>query len=83
MSFDERILGEEGPEGNRTRFILNLFKGNRLLDIRKYYRDKKTGEFKPFFNLGPKNNWDKSLETKNIKIIEEEFSSEMKELGYL
>tara|TARA_Y100000287_G_scaffold52409_1_gene41081 strand:+ start:780 stop:1610 length:831 start_codon:yes stop_codon:yes gene_type:complete len=45
--------------------------------------NKKTGEFKPFFNLGPKNNWDKSLETKNIKIIEEEFSSEMKELGYL
>ena len=43
MTFDERILGEEGPEGNRTRFILNLFKGNRLLDIRKYYRDKRTG----------------------------------------
>tara|TARA_B100000003_G_C10918898_1_gene366414 strand:+ start:1029 stop:1859 length:831 start_codon:yes stop_codon:yes gene_type:complete len=45
--------------------------------------NKKTGEFKPFFNLGPKNNWDKSLETKNVKIIEEEFSLEMKELGYL
>ena len=45
--------------------------------------NKKTGEFKPFFNLGPKNNWDKSLDIKNLKIIEEEFSLEMKELGYL
>ena len=36
-----------------------------------------------FFNLGPKNSWKEKLQTKNIEIIEKEFNSEMKELGYL
>jgi hypothetical protein len=36
-----------------------------------------------FFNLGPKNNWRKNLDKRNKDIIEKNFSSEMKELGYL
>ena len=36
-----------------------------------------------FFNLGPENNWKKSLNKKIIGEIETKFSAEMKELGYL
>jgi hypothetical protein len=36
-----------------------------------------------FFNLGPNNNWEKLLDSKITKKIEEEFSKEMLELGYL
>ena len=36
-----------------------------------------------FFNLGPKNNWQKLI-NENIKTqIEKNFNNEMKELGYL
>ena len=45
--------------------------------------DKKTGEKIPFFNLGPKNDWKKKLDTKLKDKIETAFSNEMKELGYL
>tara|TARA_Y100000389_G_C17069946_1_gene321505 strand:- start:50 stop:385 length:336 start_codon:yes stop_codon:yes gene_type:complete len=36
-----------------------------------------------FFNLGPENNWKKLLDKKFISVIEENFSKEMLELGYL
>ena len=36
-----------------------------------------------FFNLGPKNNWQKLLDNKISKKIEEEFKKEMLELNYL
>ena len=45
--------------------------------------EKKTGKRKIFFNLGPKNDWRKNLDNKNIKKIEKAFSKEMEELGYL
>ena len=38
---------------------------------------------KDFFNLGPKNDWKKKLDTKLKDKIEIAFSNEMKELGYL
>ena len=82
MSFDERILGEEGPEGNRTRFILNLFKGNRLLDIRKYYRDKKTGEFKPK-RQGINLNRDTFMELKRVLDRDEETILEWLRIGHV
>ena len=37
---DEKILGEDGPPGNRVRFRIHEYKGNRLLDIRKFYLSK-------------------------------------------
>ena len=82
MSFDERILGEEGPEGNRTRFILNLFKGNRLLDIRKYYRDKKTGEFKPK-RQGINLNRDTFMELKRVLDRDEDLILEWLRIGHV
>tara|TARA_Y200000002_G_C22522125_1_gene596000 strand:+ start:27 stop:866 length:840 start_codon:yes stop_codon:yes gene_type:complete len=45
--------------------------------------DKKTGQKKKFFNMGPKNDWKNHLD-KNIKDeIENNFREEMKELNYL
>jgi len=45
--------------------------------------DDKTGKKKPFFHLGPNNDWKKILDDRNIKKIEGYFHKEMKELGYL
>ena len=45
--------------------------------------NQETGEKIPFFNLGPKNDWKKSLDLEIIKKIEKAFEKEMKELGYL
>ncbi len=45
--------------------------------------DDKTGKRKNFFKLGPKNDWRKHLDKRNKDIIEKNFSSEMRELGYL
>jgi len=43
----DRILGEEGPPHNRTRFTLTEYGGNPLFDIRKYYFARNSSEFKP------------------------------------
>jgi len=45
--------------------------------------DKNTGKRKNFFNLGPKNDWRRLLDKKNIDKIEKNFEKEMVELGYL
>ena len=45
--------------------------------------DKATGKKRPFFNLGPKNDWKKILSDENRVKIEEAFKEEMLELGYL
>ena len=45
--------------------------------------DYETGKRKPFFNLGPKNDWRKLLDEKNKLRIEKAFNKEMNELGYL
>ena len=37
----------------------------------------------PFFNLGPKNDWKKKLDTNIAEKLEKAFKSEMEELGYL
>ena len=42
-----------------------------------------TGEKIPFFNLGPKNDWKKLLDSKVRNKIEKAFKKEMKELNYL
>ena len=45
--------------------------------------DKETGKKRPFFNLGPKNDWKKILSDENREKIEKAFKEEMIELGYL
>lgn len=45
--------------------------------------DKETGKKRPFFNLGPQNDWKKILGKYNKEKIEKAFEKEMLELGYL
>ena len=45
--------------------------------------DKETGKKRPFFNLGPQNDWRKTLSDRNREKIEKAFKDEMLELGYL
>ena len=42
-----------------------------------------TGQKVKFFNLGPKNHWENSLDEKLRKKIENRFKKEMIELNYL
>ena len=80
-----------------TKFVLDEVKLNNAIETTSFEKmkalEKKIGfpeavknkknEPINFFNLGPKNNWDKIL-PENIKsIIEKSFKKEMEELGYL
>ena len=46
-------------------------------------KDPENKKRKKFFNLGPRNNWKKSLDKKFVNEIENSFKDEMKELGYI
>ena len=45
--------------------------------------DPNSGNRKKFFNLGPKNDWNKILNKQISDEIEQKFQNEMTELGYL
>ena len=45
--------------------------------------DKKTGQKRKFFNLGPKSNWQEVLDQKISNDISNNFKKEMEELGYI
>ena len=63
------------------------FESMQKLERKKGFNEssinEKTGEKIAFFNLGPKNDWKKSLDLEVIKKIEKAFKKEMEELGYL
>lgn len=63
------------------------FENLKLAEKKGYFKesvyDNKSKQKVDFFNLGPKNNWKEKIQKKNIKLIEKEFYSEMKELNYL
>ena len=82
MDISDRILGEEGPERNRTRFYLNSYEGNRLLDIRKFYRDRKTGDFKPK-RQGINLNRDTFMELKRVLDRDEDLILEWLRIGHV
>ena len=46
-------------------------------------KDSENKKRKKFFNLGPRNSWEKSLDKKFVDEIENSFNDEMKELGYI
>ena len=46
-------------------------------------KDPENKKRKKFFNLGPRNSWEKSLDKKFVDEIENSFNDEMKELGYI
>ena len=83
---------------NKKKFTINIkkfdnvlnstsFKNMKKLENEKGFfeamTDKNSGEKKPFFNLGPDNNWKKILDSKVRIKIEKAFRDEMEELGYL
>ena len=83
---------------NKKKFIINIkkfdnvlnstsFKNMKKLENEKGFfeamTDKNSGKKKPFFNLGPENNWKKILDGKVRIKIEKVFKDEMEELGYL
>ena len=75
-------MGEEGPERNRTRFYLNSYEGNRLLDIRKFYRDRKSGDFKPT-RQGINLNRDTFMELKRVLDRDEDLILEWLRIGHV
>tara|TARA_B100000575_G_C23098744_1_gene633847 strand:+ start:49 stop:903 length:855 start_codon:yes stop_codon:yes gene_type:complete len=66
---------------------LNSFENLKKLESEKGFdesvKDKRTGENKRFFNLGPDNNWEKLLNINLRESIEKQFETEMRELGYI
>jgi len=61
----------------------NLQTQEKLGKFTEYSRVKKTGDKIKFFYLGPENKWKKFLDKETCREVEEKFSVEMKELGYL
>ena len=63
------------------------FQKMKDLEAKQVFResmiDNETGKKRPFFNLGPKNDWKKVLSDENREKIEKAFKEEMLELGYL
>ena len=67
----------------RSNSFENLKKLEKENGFVEAINDKETGKKKQFFNLGPKNDWKKLLDTKLKDDIEKEFETEMRELGYI
>ena len=67
-------------ESTSFKEMKNLEKEKGFMEART---KKETAEKIAFFNLGPKNDWQKLLNFEIIKKIEKAFEKEMKELGYL
>lgn len=42
-----KILLEDGPDANRFRVSLDDYQGTSILNLRYWYKDRNTGEFKP------------------------------------
>ena len=61
----------------------NMQKLEKEVGFKESVLDKKTNKKKPFFNLGPSNNWKNTLDLNLTNKIEKTFSKEMEELGYL
>tara|TARA_Y100001970_G_scaffold113754_2_gene141855 strand:- start:8411 stop:9265 length:855 start_codon:yes stop_codon:yes gene_type:complete len=61
----------------------NLQKLEKSGGYKEAIKDKKSGELKQFFNLGPENKWENILDKEIKEEIEKEFKNEMEELGYL
>ena len=67
----------------KTKSFENKEKLEKKKGFTQKWVDKKTRKKIPFFNLGPKNDWKKKLDTNIAEKLEKAFKSEMEELGYL
>lgn len=67
---------------NKLKEALDSTEFHKMQNLEKKYGFAESKKNK-FFYLGPKNDWRKNLNEKYQKEIENSFSKEMKELGYL
>ena len=78
IKFSEKQI-KNSIEESSFKNLRNIEDKNGFIESIEDLKNKK----KKFFNLGPKNNWKKTLEKKFIDKIESSFNNEMKELGYI
>jgi len=78
IKFSEKQIKNSIKESS-FKNLRNIEDKNGFIESIEDLKNKK----KKFFNLGPKNNWKKTLEKKFIDKIESSFNNEMKELGYI
>jgi hypothetical protein len=77
---------ETNTEKNNNIIKTTNFKNLQLLEGKGRFKEnayESTDNKIKFFNLGPENNWENSLDFKIKNEIEQKLSNEMKELGYL
>ncbi len=78
IKFSEEQI-KKGIEDSSFKNLRKLEDKNGFIESIEGLNNKK----KKFFNLGPNNNWKKSLNKKYVVEIENSFRDEMKELGYI
>tara|TARA_A100000164_G_C21877311_1_gene758320 strand:+ start:303 stop:1142 length:840 start_codon:yes stop_codon:yes gene_type:complete len=89
FDFLQKIGMKISVDINKLEKIIKSTEFEKMQDIEKKSEfdeavvDKKTGNKKPFFNLGPKNQWKEILDIESKIKIEKLFKNEMQELGYL
>jgi hypothetical protein len=80
-----KIIIDENKFKNtiKSTSFSNLQKLEKEKGFPEAHKDKNTGKIIPFFSLGSKRDWTKSLDENIILELEKNFNQEMKELGYL
>ena len=79
IKFSEEQI-KKGVDESSFENLRKLEDKNGFIESIKNPENKKR---KKFFNLGPRNNWRRSLDKKFVDEIEDSFNDEMKELGYI
>ena len=80
-----KIIIDENKFKNtiKSTSFSNLQKLEKEKGFPEAHKDQNTGKITPFFSLGSKRDWTKSLDENIILELEKNFNQEMKELGYL
>ena len=79
----EKVDKKKLKNSVKSTFFSNLKKNEEINGFSEAMISKKNNKKIPFFNLGPKNDWQKLLDKEVIDEIEKKFYEEMKELNYL
>jgi len=91
LEFIHKLANKSKIIIDETKFK-NTMKSTSFNNLRKLEKEKgfpearkdpNSGKVTPFFNLGSKRDWTKSLDENIIIELEKTFNKEMKELGYL
>lgn len=89
FAFFERLGMKKKLDVKKLDKIVETTEFSKMQNLEKNKKFKEsifddiTGKKRPFFHLGPQNDWRKILDDKNKEKIEKNFNKEMLELGYL